>query len=83
MTMTQVRVKGMTPAQTANVDAVKEHAQRNYEEGGWDFVVETMTEMDILEVVRFCNSGENAIRAMAKHVALLDDHRSDIMGTAF
>ena len=63
--------------------AVKEHALANYETGGWDYVVETMTDEEIERHIIYCRSGAGAIKKMGQLVKLLDDRRRDIQATAF
>jgi len=78
----------MTEQEKKLVDAVREHARKNYEKGGWDFVVECYEDDDILETINeWCKrkpiTEAAAIRGMAKVVKIKDDHRRDIQGTAW
>ena len=41
----------MTEETEAIVEAIKEHAQEHYDEGGWDVVVECWEDVDIAQVV--------------------------------
>lgn len=68
------------------VEVVKKHALENYEQGGWDFVVETMTDRTIREDLwPEANAGRGpwtvagAIKKMGRIVWLLDEHRRDIV----
>ncbi len=59
---------------------VVEHATANYNAGGWDYVVETMTKQEIaaeLEQQAVKNS-KQAIEYYAELVALWDEHRDEI-----
>lgn len=65
------------------VDAVKRHAQENYERDGWDYVVETFEDSEIHELVKTCRTPGQAIRRMAHHAGVLDDRRKDVQAEAF
>jgi hypothetical protein len=41
----------MTVETEAIVEAVKEHAQEHYDEGGWDVIVECWEDVDIAKVI--------------------------------
>lgn len=60
------------------VIAVLEHAKANYNEGGWDIVLETMTVIDIYWVIYKARSSAGAIKRMAEHVGPIDAHRAEI-----
>lgn len=64
------------------INAVRKHAINNYEQDGWDVLVECYDDGDILELISNDNAStvEEAIASVHKTVKLYDDHRSDIMG---
>lgn len=59
------------------VQEIKAHAVNHYEEDGWDFVVETMTDEDILEIVEDCISFQEAVDAMLERITVLNEYRTD------
>ncbi len=65
------------------VDYVKEHANRNYNKDGWDFVVETMEDGDIWEQIKDCPTRVLAIREVEKSAKLWDERRRSIRAEAF
>ena len=67
------------------VNAVKQHAQKNYNTDGWDYVVEAFEDDEIADELRKCNArtNEDAIKVVHEWVLILDDHRKDIQATAF
>jgi hypothetical protein len=65
---------------SARVAAVKEFATTNYEKGGWDIVVETMSDQDILEIVKKARTPKTAIRAMANHIGAKAEYRDEVQG---
>lgn len=64
------------------VNAVKEHARRNYDFDGWDYVIETMDDNDIYaEIVKGgATTIPAAIEAVKWLVSLWDEQRRDIRG---
>lgn len=60
------------------VDAVRAHAVEHYEEDGWDYVVESWEDWEILAVVRGCRRESQAIRKVRKQVRSLSDHRREL-----
>lgn len=60
------------------VDAVKAHAQQNYEKDGWDYVVESYTDAEIAEEVKNCRTEAGAIRKIGGIVKMRADYRDDV-----
>lgn len=56
-----------------------EFAKANYDKGGWDFVVETMTLAEVEEMTKNCKSVDGAIRKLKPIVAALDEQRRSAM----
>lgn len=65
------------------VAAVRAHAVKHYEEGGWDYVVEAMTDADIAERIGKARTVNGAITKVATLVHLWDGQRREVMATAF
>lgn len=65
------------------VEAIKRHANANYETDGWDYVVETFTDEEIWKEVKDCVTEQQAIAKMKELVELLDERRRDIQSTAW
>jgi hypothetical protein len=62
----------------AMVLAVRNHALANYEKDGWDYVVESWDDEDILEAIVRCKTPVEAIRFVGNCVKLLADYRDEI-----
>ena len=62
------------------LQAVRKHAYENYEQDGWDIVVECMNDGDILELISDAKATNSidAINAVHKFVKLRDDHEREI-----
>lgn len=65
------------------VQAVKEHARKNYNSDGWDYVIETMTDDDIRKAIGKANTIPGAIRKVGSLCGLWAERRSDIAATAW
>lgn len=63
----------------ARVEAIKAHALANYEKDGWDIVVETMTDDDLMTVARKSRSTSGAIKRLAEMVKPVDEVRAEIV----
>lgn len=61
------------------VQAVQAHAEQNYNEGGWDVVLEAMEAVDIYWVVYKARSSKGAIARMAEHIGAYAEHRAEIV----
>lgn len=61
------------------VQEIKAYAVEHYDEDGWDFVVETMTDEDILEIIEDAHSLGEAIDLMLERIVVLDEYREDIV----
>jgi hypothetical protein len=62
--------------------AIRSHALAHYEEG-WDVVIETMTDVEILEEIKWCESPAGAIRKLGEGVRIRHSVYLDICATAF
>lgn len=71
------------PIDTALVTAVKLHANENYNTDGWDYIVETFTDVELWEVIAGAKDAAAAIRKAHSVAKLLSERRSDIEGTAW
>ena len=66
------------------VQAVKDHAVKNYETGGWDYVVECWEDADIAnEIAGSVQTPAGAIMKVGKIVKILNDNRRDVMAEIF
>ncbi len=65
------------------VKQVREHALQNYNQDGWDFLVECWEDSDIAEHIGDANDLATAIRRCRKVTRALDDNRREIMSTAW
>jgi hypothetical protein len=64
------------------INAVRKHAMDNYEQDGWDVLVECYDDGDILELISNDNAStvEEAIASVQKTLKIYDDHRAEIRG---
>ena len=65
------------------VEDVKSYAVQNYGKGGWDYVVETMDDWDIADVIKTAKNPKGAIWKMSVHVGPMGRHRDEIRATAW
>jgi hypothetical protein len=67
------------------VEAVKAHAVKNYEQGGWDYVVECWSSADIETkiVENVLDTEPKAIAWFGEIVGLLDERRRDVQAEIF
>lgn len=65
------------------VKAVRDHAVRNYNVGGWDYVVETYDDKELIEEIGDAATPEEAIRRIGEIVGSLDSYRRDIQAEAW
>lgn len=63
------------------IQAVRKHAYENYEQGGWDIVVECYDDGDILELISDAGaqSAEDAIAAVGKLFELKAERRKEAL----
>jgi hypothetical protein len=64
------------------VKQVREHAEQNYNQDGWDFLVECWEDSDILEYIDGVDDLETAINNCRRVVMALDENRREIRATA-
>lgn len=60
---------------------VREHAQANYNQEGWDIVIECWTDQDIAEAIRNCKTVKQSIKEVGRVVGAQDEQRKDIEST--
>jgi hypothetical protein len=65
------------------VAAVRAHARKHYERGGWDILIECWEDSDIEDAMGASTTEAGAIRTCAKVLGIMDDYRTDIQATAF
>lgn len=65
------------------VQAVKDHALQNYEQDGWDVIVETYSTDQLAKLVRECKDAPAAIRLMHKIAKTHAERQSELESTAY
>ena len=65
------------------VKAVKEYAVAHYNDEGWDYIVETYEDQEILDDVASAANEREAIEIMREIALLLHDRRMDAMMEIF
>lgn len=63
------------------IRAVRDHAERNYNSDGWDYLVECWDDDYIAEIIGGAQTAKAAIAACKRVVRTLSEHRSEIMAT--
>jgi spore coat protein CotH len=63
---------------------IREHAIKHYNEDGWDILVETYEDEDILEIIEGkAVTFDEAIKVLHKGLKIQDDYRKEIQSTAW
>lgn len=65
------------------VQAVREYAERNYEKGGWDYIVECWSDDEIKDKIAGVKTRWGAIERIRACIAPLASYRADIQATAW
>jgi hypothetical protein len=65
------------------VDAVKAHALKNYERGGWDYIIECWDDDDIAEEIGKATTEGGAIRKVGKVANRLGERRAEVQAEIF
>jgi hypothetical protein len=65
------------------VDAVRAHAMKHYERGGWDYVVECWEDKDIAAEIGGATTEGGAIRKVGKVAKVLGDYRAEVRAEIF
>jgi len=60
------------------IQAVKDHALKHYNEGGWDYIVECYSDEDIAREIGKARTPKGAIRKVAEWAKLHGDQRAEI-----
>lgn len=68
----------MNKKTAALVQAIREHAQANYETDGWDYVVEAYEDEDIINEIGDAQTAGEAIKRIALNVGAVDEHRQEM-----
>lgn len=71
------------PHRQGLVDKVKAHALAHYNDGGWDVVVETMTDFDIALMIEGAETIGQAVAAFGDAVSIWADAEADAVNSAF
>jgi hypothetical protein len=72
----------MTEKQKEIVEAVRKHATANYENGGWDYVIECWSDEQILAQAGDMDL-EKTIARIGKILGVVDDRRQDAWAERF
>jgi hypothetical protein len=62
------------------INAVRDHANINYEKHGWDFLVECWSDEDIGQAIGSAKTVKSAIAKCKRQVKILDLYRRERMG---
>jgi hypothetical protein len=62
------------------INAVRDHANANWERDGWDFLVECWADEDIGQAIGSAKTVKGAIAKCKRQVKILDMYRREQMG---
>jgi hypothetical protein len=65
------------------IQEVKRHAIKNYNNGGWDYIVECFDDEDIAEIIKGKRSVKAAISAVKRHADILEERRIEVTSEIF
>jgi hypothetical protein len=65
------------------IQQVRAHALENYEQGGWDYLVECWSDADIIQWAEDATTLEEAITNISVTLELLDERRSEVRSEIF
>lgn len=65
------------------VEAVKDHATKHYDAGGWDVVVETYDDAEIAEVIGGARTVKGALAKFRPMVSVWADRQADARNSEF
>jgi hypothetical protein len=65
------------------IAAVRAHALKNYERGGWDFIVECWDDKDLEDAIGGCQSSFAAIRKVRSAIKPLAERRDEVRAEIF
>lgn len=63
------------------INKVREHAITNYDEGGWDIVVECYGDDELAEIIGDARTAKAAIAKVAKRIEPLASYRDEVAAT--
>jgi hypothetical protein len=63
--------------------AVKDHAEEHYHEGGWDYIVETCDDSDLIELIGGATTIAKAIQNVGKRAAMWAEYRQEFVSEIF
>jgi hypothetical protein len=70
-------------ATEALVAAVMQHAEKNYERDGWDYVAECYSDEEIADVIKTARTPAGALKMMRAHVKHRAEYRDEICAEIF
>lgn len=65
------------------ISAVRKHAVRNYEKGGWDYVVECFSDAELEKIIGRCTGTRGAIDKVKAYITPMANYRDDVRGEIF
>lgn len=75
--------KQMRFSTEALVDFVREYAEKHYESGGWDVIVEAWSDEDIAQEIGKATTFDGALKKMAGIVSIYADREADAINSTF
>jgi hypothetical protein len=62
----------------ALVNSVKKHADKHYENDGWDIISECYSDSEIEDIIKDAATAADAIQAVLMHIKPIAAYRADI-----
>lgn len=63
------------------VERIKKHAEENYGEDGWDYIVEAYEDSEILELIAGATSYDEALYEVQQVAGMLNERREEYRAT--
>lgn len=79
----EIEINNSVPSMEEMVAAVKAHAMKNYEHGGWDYVIEAFNDKEIAEKIGDAKTIKDAIKNIGYDLGILRDREDDIRAEIF
>lgn len=59
-------------------EAILDYAHDHYEEDGWDYIYECFSVDDIVDIISWSNSYDEALFIVSTHASIYDERRAEV-----
>lgn len=74
---------GYWPSKEEQIAEIRAHAVKNYTRNGWDYVVEALSDQDLLDIIGKTQTYEGAIDKAREFVKVTHEVRAEVQAEAF